>query len=311
MSQVPFQCAVCLQVAPALIETDRQWTLLKCQACGSARLDPMPDPKLAAAGYGNEYRQRKEGKRFIALVERLIWLFHRRRFLAIRARNPAATSILDIGCGRGDLLEQFKRIHWRVLGTELNESSVAFNCQRGIDVRSGDIESLPQERFDVITMFHVLEHLPDITSTIEELEKRSQEGTQLVIEIPNALSPCHRWFGGNWFGRDLPNHLHQINPAALAQRLQERGWRLEKVHQWSWEFGFYGVGQSLANAVTPGWHNLAYRWLQTPGLRPSVLFPSILQLALVVSGSILYPLLFVFGAKRGVSEISQLWFRKK
>lgn len=310
-SAAAFRCAICAQDGVPIREQDGVRTLLRCPVCCSSRLDPLPTECDTAKLYGSDYRSKTKGKRFIGPIEWAVRQFHQRRFRALLSQNPNGSSILDIGCGRGDLLAGFKSLNWRVAGTEFNKESVLFNQARGVDVRLGGSDQIPDEVFDVIVLFHVLEHVPDLEKLLAAIGTRSRTGTQLVIEIPNALSICHAWFKGAWFGRDLPNHIHQINPWALAQRLSRTGWEQERTVQWSLEFGPYSLGQSLANAITPAWHNRAYQWLQAPSLRPARLFPALCQLLLVFLGAFFYPLVFALTAPSGKSEIAQLWFRKR
>jgi len=152
----------------------------------------------------------------------------RRRYDRDFRHLPRATPggrLLDVGCGSGDFLVTAKSCGWNAFGIDTDSNAVRYASSRGLDVKVGGIEHLEAsgERFDVITLSHVLEHLHDPRSTLAGCLRLLKPGGRLWLETPNALALGHEVFGSAWRGLECPRHLVLFNRDNLFKLLAELG----------------------------------------------------------------------------------------
>lgn len=223
--------------------TGEHFTVSTCSSCGLGHTLPevMPEdlPRYYARGY---YKKRKSG------ADAYI---NRSRFRNITRRSHG-TRMLDIGCGNGALLEIFEKAGWSAAGVEKAppEHFVSEAVQKKIFI--GDLRDAPfaPRSFDVITFFHVLEHLPEPRAYMEKARELLALNGLLVIEVPNIASFQARMTGGAWFNLDVPRHVFHFTPLSLTRLLDETGFRLEKEAHYSPVYSFFGFLQSLLNLAT-------------------------------------------------------------
>jgi 2-polyprenyl-3-methyl-5-hydroxy-6-metoxy-1,4-benzoquinol methylase len=119
---------------------------------------------------------------------------------------------------------------WKVTGLDASGRAVErVRTELGLPALAGTLPhlELDPESFDVITMWHALEHVHDPLSLLREARKLLVPGGKLVVAVPNIDSLPFRWFGRHWFGLELPRHLTHFTPASLPQMLQRAGFVTE------------------------------------------------------------------------------------
>jgi 2-polyprenyl-3-methyl-5-hydroxy-6-metoxy-1,4-benzoquinol methylase len=173
---------------------------------------------------------------------------------------------LDVGCGNGAHLLLLKRLGWEVSGFDLSDHTAPEVRAAGIKVLTGRLEDLSslQGRFELITMWHVLEHVDDPLAILRWLRQMLAPHGILMLEFPNSDSLAARLFGRNWIAYDLPRHLSHYTPMTARRMLRAAG--MEVVHQGcSWK---QYLAESAA-AVVPrrGWSSTSARWLNLAGVR--------------------------------------------
>jgi SAM-dependent methyltransferase len=131
--------------------------------------------------------------------------------------------LVDVGCGRGDFLGRMKTLGWNVLGIEPDPVSAALAASRGIPVFCGSLEeaALPDAMADQVVISHVLEHMYDPHSVINECFRILRPGGRLVILTPNNESLGHRFFNKDWPALDPPRHLFVFSCKSLDKMLRE------------------------------------------------------------------------------------------
>ncbi len=238
-------------------------TVNECRDCGLSALDTFPDAKARSAGYQEEYYREGSGDRFPGPIEAAVRFFRRRRMKAITRHEPGPASILDVGCGRGALLELFRKRGWRVLGTQLSETAArAARERRGVDVHVGELTEMPRpgSPFRVVTVFHVLEHVKDPSAYLSRIHEIMEDGGLLVVEVPDFGGPGFRVVGRRNLCFDWPNHLVFFTRRSLTRLLEEAGFRVEAVNRFSLEYSPFTTLQNLLNLL-PGAPNRFYRAL--------------------------------------------------
>ena len=120
-------------------------------------------------------------------------------------------TLLDVGAGTGDFLLKAKNRNWKVEGVEPNREAKMRAKEKGIDLYSG-LGTLVDRKYNVITLWHVLEHLHDIESVIPKLKLLLKRDGVLVVAIPNIYSWDAKKYKEKWAAYDVPRHLFHFSP---------------------------------------------------------------------------------------------------
>jgi SAM-dependent methyltransferase len=171
----------------------------------------------------------------------------RRVRLIERATGLRRVSLLDVGSGTGEVLAAARDRGWRVHGVEPERTAAEMARSRGLEVTVSLLEEsgLPERSYDVVSAFHVLEHLPDSRTFLHALRRWVRPGGFVVIEVPNWNSSQRRRLGTDWpFLRPL-EHLVYFTPATLPRTMRAVG--LDPVLVRS--PGYVGPPQSLEHAL--------------------------------------------------------------
>ena len=220
------------------------WTTVGCRACGSLYLDPRPDARSLPNAYSNYFTHQTEGDAVekngpIGMAWSLIhgyinWRFGMRRipenkigailFSAIeplrlkldyygrhlsRSRFSHPGRLLDLGCGNGAFLARSREMGWDVVGCDPDPKAIAICREQALDAIQGNAfsDALDGERFDVVTISHVLEHVADPQALLRRVYELLQPGGLVWVALPNPESLGLRMFGAAWRGLHVPFHL--------------------------------------------------------------------------------------------------------
>ena len=161
--------------------------------------------------------------------------------------------MLDIGCGRGHLLTAMARRGWECYGTELSafpgdERPQPPGAGR-VTILRGAVEDLPLEDafFDVVSIWHVLEHVRNPSTTLRTIARILKPGGVLALAVPNYSSLQRILFGRHWFHLDCPRHLYHFRKRLLLTWLDENGLTVATVGTFSAEQNLFGFVQSALN----------------------------------------------------------------
>lgn len=233
------------------IPTPGDFKTYRCPACGAGWTTPLLDTNQAkiAPDQGGQ-------------LSFLIRIFLKERVSKIRSFLKKG-KLLDVGCGLGWFVSMFKTDKKiRAVGFEPSEKSVERGTHElGITIHTGPFkEAFPENEFDVVTLWHVLEHIPNLDEMLKEIRRILKREGKLFLSVPNFESWQARWTGKNWVYLDIPRHIWQFSPQALQELLQKNGFVLQKTFRHSWEYGPYGWFQSLLNLI--GERNYLYHKLK-------------------------------------------------
>jgi 2-polyprenyl-3-methyl-5-hydroxy-6-metoxy-1,4-benzoquinol methylase len=208
---------------------DGEGGILRCLSCDLVFVDPVPAEATARAAYGAEYyepwQERREER-----SRRRLW---RRRLELVEARQSHGT-LLDVGCGDGLFLKVARDAGWSVEGIEFSPEGARWSSRRlGRPVAVGDLARVPGLRgpFDVVTLWHVLEHLVSPAPMLEAARHRLRPGGLLAVAVPNLDDLPMRAAYRLARGRALPlfekgarePHLSHFSPATLRSFLRRLG----------------------------------------------------------------------------------------
>jgi SAM-dependent methyltransferase len=155
----------------------------------------------------------------------LSYVAHRRMALVERHVRPPAT-LLDVGCGTGEVLLAARSRGWTVHGVEpVVESAAMARDTRGLDVRCAVLEEsgFAEHSFDVVCAIHVLEHMTDAVNFIRMIARWARPGGLVFIEVPNWRSLDRRSAGASWGLLRPLEHLSHFSPASLTHTMQRAG----------------------------------------------------------------------------------------
>jgi ubiquinone/menaquinone biosynthesis C-methylase UbiE len=162
-------------------------------------------------------------------------LSHKRRLVESYAVQKGA--LLDIGAGTGDFVRNMRGHGWRTFGIEPNPAARRRASEKGIELHTG-LADVDGQRFDVVTLWHVLEHLPDPEESIREFTRVLNAGGWLVLALPNFKSFDARHYKAHWAAYDVPRHLWHYSREAIAPLFEPFGYRLVSVRP-LWLDAFY------------------------------------------------------------------------
>jgi len=138
--------------------------------------------------------------------------------------------ILDYGCGTGYFLETMKSDDWKTYGIEPNDKARAIATQKVKVKRSIDELDLKNKKFDIITLWHVLEHIHDLNSTIKSLKTILKEKGKIIIAVPNIESYEESIFGEEWAAYDVPRHLYHFSQETMKTLMLKHGLKIKKTY---------------------------------------------------------------------------------
>jgi 2-polyprenyl-3-methyl-5-hydroxy-6-metoxy-1,4-benzoquinol methylase len=146
----------------------------------------------------------------------------------INSLQPQKGHILDIGAGTGDFLLVAKNNGWQTVGIEPSEKAIAIAIKKGIAFVD-QTKNLESHSFDVITMWHVLEHVPDLDFQIKELKRLLKPNGTLIVAVPNFKSFDANHYGKFWAAYDVPIHFWHFSKTAIKTLFEKEQMQLEKV----------------------------------------------------------------------------------
>ena len=205
-----------------------------------------------------------DGKKFNFFVEAIVLFFrYLRSSFCEKLLNKKNVDLLDIGCGRGLFLQLMKKKGWSVYGTEsssVSASAAKKNLGEEAVLVSKNLDEFKNinTKFDIITLWHVLEHLQEPKKIIDLLEKKLSPGGYVVIETPNFHSFQHFINRNNWIHLDCPRHITHFTKNGLIGFFDSKKFKIIKSSTLSFEFGFYGMLQSLLNIFVPAPNHLFF-----------------------------------------------------
>ncbi len=136
--------------------------------------------------------------------------------------------ILDIGAGTGDFLLTAQENGWQTIGVEPSPRAKGIAIKKGISFVE-DTKELESHSFDTITMWHVLEHVPDLDAQIKELKRLLKPEGTLIIAVPNYKSFDAKHYGAFWAAYDVPIHFWHFSKKAIQLLFAKEGMKLQKV----------------------------------------------------------------------------------
>jgi 2-polyprenyl-3-methyl-5-hydroxy-6-metoxy-1,4-benzoquinol methylase len=236
------------------------WSMNKCRLCGVAYLSPRPDRASISQAYINYYTHTSEkddlvhrylrsiksvlSEKYFAVVSGSGSMVDRIVYLVIKLLFPLSLyfdaksrhifnlkkqpgKLLDIGCGNGEFLKFAEHYGWQAVGVDFDTEAVKEARSGGLDARLGDIDVIDSgERYDYITLSHVVEHVYDPVELLRTCYGLLNHGGVLWLETPNIESMGYAYYKSNWRGLEPPRHIMLFNMKSLDEILLKVGFQM-------------------------------------------------------------------------------------
>lgn len=219
--------------------TKEDFMLNSCKQCGFLFTVDAPAQSDISRYYQSDvYISHTDGNK--GLIEQLYQLVRKKtlvgkRKLVAGISRKQKGNVLDYGCGTGAFLNEMKISGWQVSGIE-PDSGARKRAEQLVGSKIGlpeELSELPSGQYDVITMWHVLEHVHELNWTIEQLKRLLKENGKLFIAVPNHHSFDARHYGSFWAAYDVPRHLYHFSPDTISLLMEKNGLKvISKKAMW-------------------------------------------------------------------------------
>jgi 2-polyprenyl-3-methyl-5-hydroxy-6-metoxy-1,4-benzoquinol methylase len=221
--------------------SQESFAIVKCKDCKILFTNPRPDAASLPAYYQSDdyISHTNKGNNLINLIYKIVRNFTIRSKYSIITQKIKNGKILDVGCGTGDFLHYCQKKSWEVTGVETNPIARELTKEKGIkNIYSSYQEIEENETFDVITLWHVLEHIPDLTEAINTFKKSLKKDGLLVIALPNRDSLDALVYNENWAAYDVPRHLYHFNQESFGKLMKKNKLKIIQIQPMKWD-AFY------------------------------------------------------------------------
>lgn len=206
---------------------EKAYRIVACSSCGFLYLNPRPSLGELYKYYHTENYDphRRQGGGIISSLFRFLRPFSIRWKSAKIRKDKLKGSLLDIGCGTGEFISHMKDRGWDVMGVEIDVKAAKVAQSAGCTILVGDPAdvSLPGKGFDLITLWHALEHLPNLSGAVDNIASALKTGGRLAIAVPNPDSLDACFYGPRWAAWDAPRHLYHFCRRDLLKVMEPRG----------------------------------------------------------------------------------------
>lgn len=213
--------------------SNEQFVIVRCDHCKFLLTNPRPRPDRLDAYYksDNYVSHSNKANNIINIIYKAARYFTLRskHNLLLKCSDKEKT-LLDYGCGTGSFLEFCKNKGWKVAGIEPNEKARNLAINNSNSKVEDKIESLDRETtYNIITLWHVLEHIPDLNLALEKITaKLSKKGT-LIIAVPNPESWDAQHYKKYWAAYDVPRHLYHFTQSSIKELMKRHKLKVKEV----------------------------------------------------------------------------------
>jgi 2-polyprenyl-3-methyl-5-hydroxy-6-metoxy-1,4-benzoquinol methylase len=203
-----------------------------CNACSLLFTNPRPSPDRIGEYYKSEdyvsHSSTKKG--LVNKVYNWVRSYTLKKKISLLKELTPGKKLLDIGAGTGHFLAKAKESGFTVLGLEPDEDArkVALS-ENGIELKDLSLLHSLDETFDVVSMWHVLEHVYDLQVDLEKIVSLVNRNGVLIIAVPNYTSFDAQYYKEFWAAYDVPRHLYHFSPKSIIPLVESKGLKFEKM----------------------------------------------------------------------------------
>lgn len=233
-----YQCINCgMQIGEKILNlkdhylTGEEYLLVKCKSCQLLQTHPRPPHERMGFYYASE-KYISHSAKHESLFSKVYGLVQTINFSSkyrFTIQGRGIGSILDIGCGNGAMLNHFVRKGWTGIGIEPGESARNIaKSEYSLNVYDETkLSEFEDKSFDVITLWHVLEHVYNLHERLSEIKRLLKANGTLVLALPNPCSFDAQFYKEYWAAYDVPRHLYHFTPDTIERIVGGYGLNLQ------------------------------------------------------------------------------------
>lgn len=217
------------------LTTNEEFSIYECPSCGFAFTQDFPSENEIGRYYeAPEYVSHSDTQQGVINT-----LYHWARKIALKSKTKIASkyssdnaeTLLDIGSGTGYFLNAMRLQKWVVTGIEKSKTTREYAHQKfGLNIQDADyLFNIPNEIKDVVTMWHVLEHIEKLNETMSNLHRILKDDGVLIIALPNKKSADALAYAKEWAAYDVPRHLWHFSPEDFSLFAEKHNFKIEKM----------------------------------------------------------------------------------
>lgn len=220
--------------------TQEDFEIVECEECHLLYTTPRPDANEIGRYYQSEnyYSHQENKKGFIPKLYEAIKKINIKHKYKIATEGIAkGGKMLEIGCGVGDFLHYAEQKGWECYGAEPSEDAVKILHSKSDAkiVKPEQVEGFPDATFDLICMWHVLEHIDNLKWQIDQLKRLIKPQGRIVIALPNYQSYDAKYYKDKWAAYDVPRHLNHFSDDFMRNKLVDNELIFEKEEKLVWD----------------------------------------------------------------------------
>ena len=212
--------------------TQEEFTIVSCETTNFLFTNPRPKEKDISKYYDFEDYISHSNKKndFISKLYHLVRSFSIKRKYKLISKLISSKKILDVGSGTGEFLSYMKIKKFDTYGVEIAKKARELSIKNHGLIVKDSLSSLKEKNFDIITMWHVLEHVYDLDGYMKKIKSLLNDNGILIIAVPNHKCFDQKFYGKHWAGWDVPLHLWHFDKDSMLKLSNKYDFEISSIH---------------------------------------------------------------------------------